>query len=84
MSNVEIKFDFIFNLWKKILNIYLSDNDFTDYKKLLSQWNPVYLSQWKNNCHLRNFVALLESDLKKSYLPSDFQKLAFEILMSCM
>lgn len=84
LSNIQIKFDFAFNFWKKILSIDPSEKDFEDYKKLLSQWNPVYLSQWKNNSHLRKFVALFESDLKNSYFPPDIRKLTFEILTSRM
>ncbi|KAK8893103.1 hypothetical protein M9Y10_021518 [Tritrichomonas musculus] len=84
MSRVQIKFDFVFNLWKSFFGINPSENDFDDYKKLLSQWNPIYSSKWQNNLHLRRFVALFENDLKNSYFTFDLRKLTFEILMSCM
>lgn len=84
LSNIEIKFDFAFNFWKKVLSINPSESDIDDYKKLLTQWNPVYLSQWRNNSHFRKFVASFEADLKNSYFSTDLRKLTFEILISCM
>ncbi|OHS93724.1 hypothetical protein TRFO_39992 [Tritrichomonas foetus] len=84
MSNIEIKFDYSFNLWKRILNINPTEEDSEDYLRLLKQWNPVFENQWKHNFRLRQFVFSLENDLKDSHLPPDLRKLTFEILMSCM
>ena len=84
ISHIEIKFDFVFDLWKQVLSISPQQEDFEDYRKLLSQWNPVYISQWENDSELRKFVALFENDLSVSHLNENFRKLAFEIILSCM
>lgn len=84
ISHIEIKFDFVFDLWRQVLSISPQQEDFDDYRKLLSQWNPVYISQWENDSELRKFVALFENDLSVSHLNENFRKLAFEIILSCM
>ena len=84
MTNIDIRFDYAFNLWKRILKVNPDKDDFLDYQKLLAQWNPMSSLRWSQNIELQEFVIELEKHIDDSYLPEHFKKLSFEVIVSCM